>query len=115
MLHWAFLAGFLLVGCFVLFNGVLMSVAPAKHRQFLSWWGQEENRGEAEPPPAGAEIGRRLAGIGLAAIGVFMTIPVLKRVAENLSQRPIGDWIFPIFSGSAFCYLESLYSSNPMR
>lgn len=74
MQEWMFEAAVLVAASFVIFNGVLMLAAPAKHRRFLALMSRDissqprvrqENR-------RGPEIERRLVGIGLIWMGVYL-------------------------------------------
>ena len=66
---------------FMVFNGVLMLMSPATHRRFLVRLGETENWFHRDDTPSlpprrepqsGLEIERRVAGFGLAAMGIYV-------------------------------------------
>jgi hypothetical protein len=67
---------------FVIFNGLFMLTAPKKHRSFLVWFrgGRSEVDGSTG---SGLELGRRLAGVGLASIGIYVASSVIHDAALN--------------------------------
>jgi hypothetical protein len=77
--------GLLVVMSFVIFNGLLMLTAPKKHRSFLVWFrgGRSEVDGSTG---SGLELGRRLAGVGLACIGIYVASSVIHDAALNQAQ-----------------------------
>ena len=73
MPDWTINLGLLLFAAFVVFNGLLMLVAPLLHRKFLSRMMYADSWSKSTPSAAGRsrEIERRIAGLILAAIGVY--------------------------------------------
>lgn len=55
-------------------HGILMLVAPGRHRRFLAWMGGMGAWSDifGPAPESGLQIERRLAGLGMTAIGMYM-------------------------------------------
>lgn len=79
--------GLLIVMSFVIFNGLFMLTAPRKHRSFLVWF-RGGRSGVDGSGRSGLELGRRLAGLGLAIIGVYIASSVIRDAALNQVQAP---------------------------
>jgi uncharacterized protein YjeT (DUF2065 family) len=64
---------FFLGGSIAVLHGILMLVTPGRHRRFLAWiggmgaWSDIFN----STIESGLELQRRLAGLGLAVIGIY--------------------------------------------
>jgi uncharacterized protein YjeT (DUF2065 family) len=108
MPNWAFYTAFLLAASFVMFNGLFMVVAPSKHRRFLAWMSQANSRSRpvGEQGRNGLEIERRLAGAGLAGIGILLTWHAARTAIYGKALlRPFpttpnsGDKFFPVAVG----------------
>lgn len=108
MLDWVFTTAFLLAVGFITFNGVFMLIAPAKHRRFLAWASRANSWSQpvGEQPRHGLEIERRLAGVGLAGMGIFLAWSILRDAIygkAEASPRPalpnLGTVWFPLFLG----------------
>jgi len=114
MPDWAFYTAFLLAASFVTFNGLFMALAPAKHRRFLAWMSQADSwsqpvRGQRRN---GLEIERRLAGVGLTGIGIFLALNAARNAIYGKgepgsfpSPHGIGSTWFPLVVG--VCLLAS--------
>jgi hypothetical protein len=61
-------------------HGILMLMAPGRHRRLLSWIGGVGAWSEifGPAPSSGLQLQRRLAGLGLAAIGMYFICLVWK-------------------------------------
>lgn len=70
----------LLAISFVVVNGILMLVVPGRHRRFLAWVGGMGAWSEifGSAPESGLQIERRLAGLVMAAMGIYMIWVVWK-------------------------------------
>ena len=78
--------GLLMVMSFVIFNGLLMLAAPDKHRRFLLWFqGTDSGSSAHGSSERGLDVGRRLAGLGLASMGIYIASNVIRDA--GLSQR----------------------------
>ncbi len=108
MPDWVFKAAFLLAASFMTFNGVFMLVAPAKHRRFLAWVSRANSWSQPvrEQPRHGLEIERRLTGVGLAGMGIFLAWSMLRdAIYSKAEASPLPGlpnlhpvW-FPLFLG----------------
>jgi len=102
--------GLLIVMNFVIFNGLLMLVAANKHRRFLMWFQGMDPRLERRPQRSrdrGLDLGRRLAGMGLASMGIYIASNVIRDARLNrpeASGTPVSaeghvlSWILGCFS-----------------
>jgi|SRR5579859_1973369 len=78
--------GLLIVMSFVVFNGLLMLAAPNKHRRFLAWFqgmGSGPERQHQGPSDRGLDLGRRLAGMGLASMGIYVASNLIRDAGLN--------------------------------
>jgi hypothetical protein len=78
--------GLLIVMSFVVFNGLLMLAAPNKHRRFLTWFqgmGSGPEPSVHGPSHPGLDLGRRLAGLGLASMGIYIASNVIRDARLN--------------------------------
>jgi hypothetical protein len=106
MPDWAFYTLFLSVIAFWIFNGILMLVAPAKHKRFLYWFGRSRSwsRPIDEQPRRGLEFERRLAGLGIAGMGIYIAWSTIRQIAfgersqmsDRSVLRPRGDSFSPV-------------------
>ncbi len=104
MPDWAFKTAFLLAASLMTLNGVLMLIAPAKHRRFLAWVSRANSWSlpVGEQPQHGLEIERRLAGIGLAGMGVFFAWSMFRDATRGTAETDLpklGAAWFPSFLG----------------
>jgi hypothetical protein len=104
MPDWVFRTAFLLAASFMTFNGVFMLIAPAKHRRFLAWVSRANSWSQpGEQHQLGLEIERRLAGIGLAGMGIFLAWSMFRDAthgkAETSPLPNLGTVWFPLFLG----------------
>ncbi len=102
--------GLLIVMSFVIFNGLLMLAAPNKHRRFLTWF-QGMDSGPERPPHGprtlGLDLGRRLAGMGLASMGIYIASSLIRDARLNRPEASgtpasaeghVVSWIVGCFS-----------------
>jgi hypothetical protein len=91
MSDWVFYTLFLLVIAFVIFNGILMLVAPAKHRRFLFWFGRASSWSQPvrQEPGRGPEIERRLAGFLMAVVGIYIAWGVMLNAAVGKKKQDV--------------------------
>lgn len=88
--------GLLTVMSFVIFNGLLMLAAPNKHRRFLTWFQGMDSRLERRPQgprDRGLDLGRRLAGMGLASMGIYIASNLIRDARLNrpeASSTPVS-------------------------
>jgi uncharacterized protein YjeT (DUF2065 family) len=86
---------FLLVISFAIFNGILMLVAPSKHRRFLFWFGRANSwsRPIGKEPRRGLEIERRLAGLIMAAMGIYIAWDVVLNAEAGRKKLDVGSTV----------------------
>jgi len=102
--------GLLIVMSFVIFNGLLMLAAPNKHQRFLTRF-QGMDSGPERPPQwsrdRGLDLGRRLAGMGLASMGIYIASKLIRDARLNRPEAlgtPVSadghvlSWIVGCFS-----------------
>ena len=104
MPDWAFYTLFLLVIAFWIFNGILMLVAPAKHRRFLYWFGRSGSwsRPIDGQPQRGLELERRLAGLGIAGMGIYIAWSVVRNIALGRSSTDVNRSVLSSTRGGSF-------------
>jgi len=104
MPDWAFYTLFLSVIAFWIFNGILMLVAPAKHRRFLYWfgWSRSWSRRIDEQPQRGLEFERRLAGLGIAGMGIYIAWSLVRNIALGGSSTDVNRSVLSSPRGGSF-------------
>jgi hypothetical protein len=120
---WAFYTLFLSVIAFWIFNGILMLVAPAKHRRFLYWfgWSRSWSRPIDEQPQRGLEFERRLAGLGIAGMGIYIAWSLVRNIASGGSSTDVNRSVlssprggsFSPFIGVCLLFLEGSWFFGP--
>ncbi len=92
----------LLAASFIVFNGLLMILQPDQHRRFLDW--VQQSGGQPPPDREGrSDSGRRVAGVGLAALGILFArgalLGILNRtkawdaIAPGVTQTRGEGWL----------------------
>jgi hypothetical protein len=89
MSDWLFPTLFLLLMGFIIFNGALMLLAPATHRRFLFWFARAHTYSRPlKEEPRGLEVQRRLAGVAMAGMGIYVAWNVI--LGSDLGERKTG-------------------------
>jgi hypothetical protein len=123
MTDWAFNVIFVLVTGFLIFNGIFMLAAPAKHRCFLARISRADFRSQAAPEALDKknEIERRLAGAGLAAMGIYLAYDILSSAwsMNNLQTNSpqgtphLGTASFSLIIGGCLLIAGILIAARP--
>jgi|ERR1035437_6093009 hypothetical protein len=112
MPDWAFYTLFFSVVAFWIFNGILMFVAPAKYRRFLYWFGRSRSwsRPIDEQPQLGLglELERRLAGLGLAGMGIYIAWSVIRNIALGERSTDVGRSVLSSPRGDSFSLINGV-------
>jgi hypothetical protein len=108
MIRWLLIIGIVSGFAFGIFNGILMLVAPGRHRKFLAWMGRSKvlvQPGQATPNRR-LELERRLAGFTMACFASYVVWSIITGLTTNgghFPSRPMpssisGNWILVVFS-----------------